>query len=100
MDAKKAVMGGNAKRFFRLQRTPRQKYLKFSTQSTKQNQLAVSSKQLNAERKTSKAINRRFTQMDTERNPFKNITAEAKSLSAWRKAHSALRTEFRVLSTE
>ncbi len=28
-------------------------------------------------RKASNAINRRFTQMDTERNPFKNITAEA-----------------------
>ncbi len=33
-------------------------------------------------RKVSKAINRRLTEMDTERNPFKNITAEAKSLSA------------------
>ncbi len=30
-----------------------------------------------AERKASKANNRRFTQMDTEGNPFKNITAEA-----------------------
>jgi hypothetical protein len=35
------------------------------------------SKALSAERKASKAIYRRFTQMDTERNPFKNITAEA-----------------------
>jgi len=32
---------------------------------------------LNAKCKASKAINRRFTQMDTERNPTKNITAEA-----------------------
>jgi len=34
------------------------------------------SRQLNAKRKGSKAINRRFTQMDTEGN----------ALSAWRKA--------------
>ena len=27
-------------------------------------------------RKASKTINRRFTQMDKDRNPFKNITAE------------------------
>ena len=27
--------------------------------------------------KAPKAINRRFTQMDADRNPFKNITAEA-----------------------
>ncbi len=38
---------------------------------------SAGSKALSAERKASKAINRRFTQMDTERNPFKNITAEA-----------------------
>jgi len=37
----------------------------------------VGSKALSAERKASNAINRRFTQMDTERNPFRNITAEA-----------------------
>jgi len=35
------------------------------------------SKALSAKRRASNAINRRFTQMDTERNPFKNITAEA-----------------------
>ncbi len=35
------------------------------------------SKSLSAERKASKAVNRGFTQMDTERNPFKNIIAEA-----------------------
>ncbi len=58
------------------------------------------SKAISAEHKASKVINRRFTQMDTERNPFKNITAEAKSLSAWRKAHCAFRTEFRVLSED
>jgi len=32
---------------------------------------------LRLRRKASKAINRRFTQMDAEGNPFKNITAEA-----------------------
>ncbi len=32
---------------------------------------------LGAERKATKDINRRFTQMDAERKPFKNITAEA-----------------------
>ncbi len=39
-------------------------------------QRAVGSKQLNAKRKGSKAINRRFTQMDTK----------GTALSAWRKA--------------
>ncbi len=32
---------------------------------------------LDLRRKASNAINCRFMQMDTERNPFKNITAEA-----------------------
>ena len=32
---------------------------------------------LSAERKASKAINHRFRQMDTEKKPFRNITAEA-----------------------
>ncbi len=40
----------------------------------------VGSEQLAAKRKAPKAINRRFTQMDTERNPFKDITAEAQRI--------------------
>ncbi len=50
----------------------------------------VGSEQLAEKRKASEAINRRFTQMDTERKPVKNITAEA-PFDALRMVNRALR---------